>query len=242
MSKEQISKAIGRSLTAEIKGDLETIEGPLFAINWFDTRLAFIYHLYNFLAASRVNKIGGKVLFKGKCGETISGNPAWSRKFLLIVNYPSGHQFLKLLSDRVFQLMSVLRIAAVKDFSFVLHQRTGQPQLLDSITSNFDPSLFYSVVHFSLPASETPQDRFVELDEMAEHHECEIFFVGSVAGKVTLISKKNGRSAMPFITDCTALIRSSTEEQLAKLWQSDSMQNFTKRTDDHFAAHVVRVL
>ena len=95
MSNDQISKSIGRSLSAEIAGDLEAIEGPLFAINWFDTRIAPIYHLYNSLAASRVNKINGKVLFKGKVGKIISGNPAWARKFLLIVNYPSGHQFLK---------------------------------------------------------------------------------------------------------------------------------------------------
>ena len=242
MSNDQISKTIGRSLTAEIEGDLETIERPLFAINWFDTRIAPVYHLYNSLAASRVNKINGKVLFKGKVGETISGNPAWARKFLLIVNYPSGHQFLKLLSDKIFQLMSVLRIAAVKDFSFVFQQRTGQPQLLESLTSSFDSTLHYSVVHFSLPAAETPQDRFAELSQIAKQHECEIFYVGTVAGKVTVISKKNGRSPMPFITDCTALIQSSTAEPLAKLWRSDSMQSFTDRTEDHFAAHIVRVL
>ena len=125
MSKNQISKPIGRSLTAEIEGDLEAIEGPLFAINWFDTRVAFVYHLYNLLAGGRAVSVGANVLFKGKCGETISGNPAWSRKFLLVVNYPSGHQFLKLVSDRIFQLVSVLRIAAVKDFSFVFTNELG---------------------------------------------------------------------------------------------------------------------
>ena len=242
MSNDQISKPIGPSISAEIAGDLNAIEGPLFAINWFDTRIAPIYHLYNTLAASRVNKINGKVLFKGKVGEMISGNPAWARKYLLIVNYPSGHQFLKLISDKIFQVMSVLRIAAVKDFSFVFQQRTGEPQLLEKLTTKFDSSLHHTVVHFSLPDAETAQDRFAELGEIAKQHQCEIFYIGTVAGKVTIISEKKGREPMAFITDCTALIQSNTAEPLAKLWQSESMRSFIDRTEDHFAAHVVRVL
>ena len=66
MSKpEHIGRKITGSITAEIHGELNEIESPLFAINWFDTRIAIVYHLYNLLAASRVFKIGGKVLFRG---------------------------------------------------------------------------------------------------------------------------------------------------------------------------------
>ena len=39
---------------------------PIFAVNWFDTRFALIYNLYNLLAARSVYSVGGRPLFKGK--------------------------------------------------------------------------------------------------------------------------------------------------------------------------------
>jgi len=41
-----VSRDITGSIKAEIVGNADDINGPLFAINWFDTRLALIYHFY----------------------------------------------------------------------------------------------------------------------------------------------------------------------------------------------------
>ena len=187
MSKnEKIERKITGSITAEIHGELSEIESPLFAINWFDTKIAIIYHLYNLLAAPRVFKIGGKALFKGKVQEAISGSTDLARDYLLIVNYPSGHRFLELLGDKLFQVMSVLRMAAVKRFSFVLHHRHGEPQLLPEGKSVIDPSDHYAVLQVRLAEQsnqETPKFDFARLEQLAQQHDSEVFFASQVAGQ-----------------------------------------------------------
>ena len=250
MSKpEHIGRKITGSITAEIHGELNEIESPLFAINWFDTRIAIVYHLYNLLAASRVFKIGGKVLFKGKCQEAISGNEDLARHYLLIVNYPSGHRFLELLSDKVFQLMSVLRIAAVKRFSFVLHQRQGEPQLLPEGKSVFDAGDHYAVLQVRLPnESEQPKAKAASFDfsafqRLAEQHNSQVFFASRVAGQVVLNKgKQNEADAMPFLTDVTVLIKSSTAKNVSDCFASDQVENLLPVGADYFAAQVKRTM
>ena len=250
MSKpEHIGRKITGSITAEIHGELNEIESPLFAINWFDTRIAIVYHLYNLLAASRVFKIGGKVLFKGKCQEAISGNEDLARHYLLIVNYPSGHRFLELLSDKVFQLMSVLRIAAVKRFSFVLHQRQGEPQLLPEGKSVFDSGDHYVVLQVRLP-NESGQSKaeaasfdFSAFQRLAEQHNSQVFFASRVAGQVVLNKgKQNEADAMPFLTDVTVLIKSATAKNVSDCFASDQVENLLPVRADYFAAQVKRTM
>ena len=144
-----VERNVTRKMRIRISGDEEVLHNPLFAINWFDTRVALVYHFYNLLAAPRVFKIGGKALFKGEYRETIYGNPDMQRKFLLIVNYPSANHFLDLVSDKVFQVFSVFRMAAVKRFSFVLDQRHHGEQLLTNRLSNEKKQGSYAVVQMS---------------------------------------------------------------------------------------------
>ena len=249
MSKpEHIGRKITGSITAEIHGELNEIESPLFAINWFDTRIAIVYHLYNLLAASRVFKIGGKVLSKGKCGQTISGNADLARHYLLIVNYPTGHRFLELLSDKVFQLMSVLRIAAVKRFSFVLHQRQGEPQLLPEGKSVINPSDHYAVLQVQLP-KQSEQSKaeasfdFSAFQRLAEQHDSQVFFASRVAGQVVLNKdKQNEADAMPFLTDVTVLIKSATAKNVSNCFASDQVENLLPAGAEYFAAQVKRTM
>ena len=247
MSKpDHIGRNITGSITAEIHGDLNEIESPLFAINWFDTRVAIIYHIYNLLAASRVFKIGGKVLLKGKCGQAISGNPTLARHYLLIVNYPSGHRFLELLSDKLFQLVSVLRIAAVKQFSFVLHQRQGEPQLLPDSKSVIDPSDHYAVLQIQLPEESKEEAKsfdFSAIEKLAEQHDSEVFFAGRVAGQVVLgKAKQNELDAVAFLTSITIVIKSSTAKSVLDCFASDQVASLLPAGAEYFAAQVKRTM
>ena len=70
-----VERKITGKMRVRISGDEEVLRNPLFAINWFDTRVALVYHFYNLIAAPRVFKVGGKALFKGQYQETIYGNP-----------------------------------------------------------------------------------------------------------------------------------------------------------------------
>ena len=235
-----LTRDITGSIRADIVGDLDDLNGPLYAINWFDTRIAIIYHFYNLLAAGRVFKIGGKALFKGKCQETIGGDQEMARKFLLIVNYPSGTRFLDLLSDRIFQVMSVFRIMAVKQFSFVFHKRkeihqtpaAGQP---------FDASDCYAILHFKEPAH-GGDERLSELDGIATTHQAEIFFAGSMTGQVVLVNKSGSQDPMPFITHATVLLKTADKQTMAKLFESAEMQSFLTAAPGYFASYIKRTM
>jgi len=241
---DKIERKITGSITAEIHGELNEIESPLFAINWFDTRIAIIYHLYNLLAAGRVFKIGGKALFKGKCQETIFDNADLARDYLLIVNYPSGHRFLDLLADKLFQVMSVLRMAAVQRFSFVFHQRQGEPQLLPDGKSVIDPSDHYAVLQVRLPQNDKAAEfDFSELKQRASQHDSEVFFAGRVAGRV-MMSKENqsDSEALPFLTDFTVLIKSSNAKNISDFFKSGQVESLLPADADFFAAHIKRTM
>ena len=243
---DKIERKITGSMTAEIHGDLNEIESPLFAINWFDTRIAIIYHLYNLLAAGRVFKIGGKPLFKGKCQKKISGNTELARDYLLIVNYPSGHRLLDLLADKWFQLMSVLRIAAVNRFSFVLHQRQGEPQLLPKTKTAFDSREHYAVLQIQIPHNENNPAKdfdFPALKQLAGRHEVEVFFASRVAGQVVIAKDNQDESdRLPFVTAVTVLIKASAQKNLLDCFAANQVESLLPMGANYFAAPIKRTM
>lgn len=235
-----LKREITGSLRAEITGNLEDINGPLYAINWFDTRLAFVYHFYNLIAAPRVFRVGAKVMFKGKCGQTVSGDPEMARKFLLIVNYPSGTRFMDLLADRIFQLTSIFRIMAVKQFSFVFHQRKEIHQN-PAPGQSFSRGDCYAVVHLSKRDGDNDES-FSDLDGIAASHSAEIFFAGNMTGQVVLVNKSGKQDPMPFITDRTVLLKTADQPTMGRLFESAEMQKFLAGAPKHFASYIKRTM
>ena len=239
----KIERKITGSITAMIQGHFEEIEAPLFAINWFDTRVEPVYHFYNWLAASRVFKIGGKVLFKGKNLQTISGNEALARKLLLIVNYPSAHAFLDLLSDRIFQVVSVFRVLAVKQFSFVLQKRIGEPQLLlEQIPKLEGPAKSYAVLHFSGIEDLQLESAKQQLDRIASTNGCDLMFYGYESGRVATVKTGEEPSEVEYITPATAVFSSAEQANLLKYFEGAEFEEFTKQLDDHYAALLERTM
>jgi len=242
-NQSQLERKITGSISAMIQGDLKEIEAPLFAINWFDTRVALIYHFYNMLAAGRVFKIGGKVFFKGKNVRTISGNESLARKYLLIVNYPSGHAFLDLVSDRIFQVMSVFRILAVKQFSFVLQKRIGEPQLLSTrFPKRESPVRPYAVLHFSGVEKSQLESAKHQLAQIADTNQCDLVFFGYESGRVVTAKAETDPSPVEYITPTTVVFSSTTEAELLKLFKTNEFEDFAKQLDDHYAALLVRTM
>ena len=191
-------------------------------------------------------KIGGKVLFKGKCQQAISGNQELARHYLLIVNYPSGHRFLELLSDKLFQVVSVLRIAAVKRFSFVLDQRQGEPQLLPDSKSVIDPSDHYAVLQVRLPEESKEEAKafdFSAIERLAEQHGSQVFFGGRVAGQVVLNKpKQNDSDAVDFLTNITIVIKSSTAKNVSDCLAAGQVESLLPSGAEYFAAQVKRTM
>lgn len=177
---------------------------PLFAINWFNTRALWLYNLYNLIAARSVFGVDGKVLFKGKIKRTLLGPSEFSRQMLLIVNYPNSERFLDMLSNRFFQITSLLRMAAVRDFSFVLNQRADGPTLLDSKKQTFESSSHWLVHHYS---STTPLDEEVtRIRKLLTDSPITLHFASEPAAKVYTIDRKDARTPLPAITDRVVIL------------------------------------
>lgn len=236
-----LSRDITRSIRVDIVGKPDDVNGPLYAINWFDTRLAFVYHFYNLLAAQRVFRTGAKVMFKGKCQQMIGGDPEMARQFLLIVNYPSGTRFLDLVSDRIFQLTSVFRIMAVKHFSFVFHKRK-EIHKTPPAGESFDSSDRYVVLHFKKRADGSDDDRLTELGSIATTYKAEIFFAGSVTGKVVLVKKSGEQDPTSYITDNTVLLKTADQRVMSKLFDSAEMRDLLAASPGYFASYIKRTM
>jgi len=95
---------------------------PVIAVNWFNTRSLWLYHIYNLLASAPLKRVGGKSLFKGRLRYRIHGDSEAARSTVLLVFYPSVQDFLRLMGNRYFAFVGLLRMLAVRDFTFGLTQ------------------------------------------------------------------------------------------------------------------------
>ena len=221
-----VERNVTRKMRIRIRGEETALQNPLFAINWFDTRAAPIYHLYNLLAGPRAFKVNAKALFKGKLKETVYGNPDLKRDYLLIVNYPSANNFLDLVSDKIFQIFSVLRIGAVKNFSFIFHQRHLGEQLLTDKISKGDKTGSYAVVQLSeSPEATSGADLASAVGSLAEQHQVELFFAGSAAGRVSTVGQDDQETALPAITERTFVFSGNSDAVLSDFLVSSDFKS-----------------
>ena len=226
-----------RQITSKLKlilrGDSQRLASPLYAINWFDTRPAWIYHLYNFLAMGRLKRAGGKAFFKGRVVRRLSGDESLARQHLLIVNYPSADHFLNLVSDKLFQVISLLRMLSVRRFSFVMHER------IDSATNAVEPSepsTFHAVLHFH---SNTPESVVRQVETAATAASARVVFSGHEAVRVHSESG-DSKNAMDYVTPNTMVFAAASENDLESCFQSAEMQDALKHADQHYAGLVKR--
>jgi len=202
----------GTKIVLQSVQDEDVLKNPLFAINWFNTRSLWLYNLYNWIASRSLFKIGGRVLFKGRVMETLLGSPEDTREILLIINYPSGERFLDLLSSRFFQATSLVRMAAVRDFSFVLNQRVDGPALLKNRNQAFDTSSAWAVHLYSSDRDVHEEIQF--LRTLAANSEVALHFASLPAAIVH--SENNDRNQKPFhhVTDRVVILEAESQEQI----------------------------
>lgn len=223
-----------------LQGSSDAMAHPLYAINWFNTRVAWVYHLYNLLAAGRLRRVGGRPFFKGTVSEMLAGNGAMARQHLLVVNYPSAERFLELAADRVFQLTSVLRLLTVKDFSFVFHQRRddGQKQPVESL--HWEKSHAFAVLHFSSPQ---PVEAVVTaLQATCETNRIRILFAGHRAVTMNVRGGGANEEKLPFVTENTIILESNQSDALRQLFTEEHSQRWKTGLSDFYAALVDRTL
>lgn len=184
----------------ESLGDDVWLDEPLFAINWFRAKRPRVYELYGALAARSVFRTGGKLLFKGVVTETLQGD-AGGRDTLLIVNYPSAKSFLDLLSGRFFQLVSPLRMMAVRRFSFVMQRRSDGPALLKYRRPRFDETKHFAACIASVGM---PFRAFEGVETV---------YSGHAAVGVSMSGRK-GKKPLPYVTGSLHIVEAADPEKL----------------------------
>ena len=227
------------ALVLEPLGAPRALDQPLYAINWFNTRRAWLYTLYNYVAAAPLIRTGARVFMKARLREVLHGDKADRRDLLLIVNYPCGEKFLDLLGNRFFQLISVLRIAAVKDFSFVLHKRIDGIEPLAS-KSQTDSGAAYAVHHFT---SSAPMEReFSEISTLVADQNISLCFASEKAAAVATENSRDDLQTMPFVTHKLVLFEAGSSHELKSFLVGRSYRHFCSSLDSSFIATLDRIM
>lgn len=217
------------------------LERPLYAINWFNTRLAWLYTFYNLLAARPLFRTGANIFLKARLKDILQGEKADGRDLLLIVNYPSGEKFLDLLANGYFQFISLFRIMAVKDFSFVLQKRLDGSELLKTRWPDHDKTKAYALHHFQSP---TPlEEELSEIAALIEGHDIALHFGGEKAAAVAIEDSrsKNQRQTMPFVTHKLVLFEGGSDAALNNFLTSKRYQQFATGLDSSFIGTLDRL-
>ena len=207
---------------------------PLYAINWFSTKVEWLYHLYNFLAARSVLKIGGLPYFKASVGETIIDDKGSGRRdLLLIVRYPSGEKFKSMMESTYFKLVSVFRMFAVRKFTF------GFTHKIDAESaSQKSDDLYYAIHYFK-----TDDDSAGFISKIKELLPLTIVIKYSGCTTAYLLSQEKGKEArqVPHLMSGLVVLQAPTKEGLLTLFSSAEYINLLQHSDNNFISLLNRI-
>ena len=225
----EVTKSINVFIKA--KNTNANLNEPLYAVNWFSTKVTWIYHLYNVLAKKSLTKVGGEGFFKGEITKTILDENNGKRDLILIVRYPSAHSFKGLMENSYFKIVSLLRMAAVKDFSFGFTSK----QLGNE--SSLNDNLSYVVHHFKT-TNETIYSSFNEVltDDVS------IKYTGEMVAELYSKPVDKEIKEVPNIMDGIVIYESKSETPILNMIEGKQYQEIIKGLDSSYIGTVKRIL
>lgn len=231
----EIIAKVSKSVKVLLKSSHTDIdwEQPLYAINWFSTKMTWMYNLYNLLAFRSVTKVGGRAFFKGQISEVVLDQQQTARDFILIVRYPNGHSFKTLIESTFFKIISILRVLSVKDFTIgFTHKRT-----IDH-THKASDKLFYALHHFkSSDANEALLQQFESLPEAG----IAVKYAGLMVAKLYSQREDKKPFQVPNLMDGLVLFEAQTKQQLAAMFASSNYQTLVGALDSSCIVYVNRI-
>ena len=200
-------------------------QANLCAINWFDLKIPWMYQLYGLIASVFVGKVSGRLYFKGNLIRQIEGPAEHKRENLLIVCYPGARKFLDLLDFKIFQMVSMLRLAAVNKFVFGFMENiideTGSPGAEDK---SFHKEPIYLVHHFRGGANWL-RDKHQALFTSAQQHHMPVYFCGLTNAHI--VREKSGQQQkVEFFMDGILLFAARSEADIENFTKDDLYRNF----------------
>ena len=231
----QITKNIEVSIIGA--GPSYSLEEEVWAINWFNVKSKALYDFYNTIASSHVGKVKGRAFFKGKFQKRILGDQSNERAVLLIVFYPNPNNFLDLVSDKIFQLKSIIRELAVKDFTFGFMKRLDDGEKPSGRLKKYDGKLIYLVHHFK--NNQQPIDTN-EFKNLAADYDVFTHFSG-VKSALVGSKKANGKlRTSPFLMDGLLIFGAFETAQFDSLLENEYYQNFIESNQTNYIALFIR--
>ncbi|MCH8171811.1 MAG: hypothetical protein IIA70_00660 [Proteobacteria bacterium] len=158
----------------------------------------------------------------------------------MIVNYASGINFLDLLENKYFQVISGLRIAAVKDYSFVFHRRLDGPELLEHKRRKFDREKVYAIHHFRSPGPLAVE--FEKIKALASGKKISLHFASESTAALAIETRGGQRNEMPFVTHKIFLFEGDSGEQLEEFLTGKKYQAFARRLRFSYMGLLKRVM
>ena len=238
-TKEMLQAKITSKASAYIKSvdASKPLSKPVYAINWFNTKALWLYNLYNLLAVISVKKVGGSAVFKGRVKRVISGDDDLRRDVLLIVNYPSVNNFVNMLENAYFKLVSLLRLAAVKDYTFGFTHPLSLESVGTDRDKNRDKSKIYLLHHYQGNEQSTKN-----LQDIISKQNIEIYYAGRISALVYSGDSSSPKEQIPCLMQGLFLLRANKLDKLTSLIQSEEYQAAIKQTKASFIATLNRVL
>ena len=226
-------------LSAYIFRDAEHLseDEPIYAINWFNTKSSLIYDFYNKLAVGCVRKIGGAPFFKAKFIKTLHGNEDDKRDVLLVVRYPALKNFRSMIESKVFQGVSVIRMAAVDNFTFGFTKRADKGSDLSPMNHNKDGEAFHGVLHYS-GAGEIDKS----LAALSTEPSVEIFYNGNIRAYIGTGETSSAATQVPCVMDGVTIFKSADVQALEQLVKQEVFISLTAQAENIFFGLYSRII
>ena len=209
----------------------------VYAINWFNTRSALVYDFYNFLAVRSVRKIGGGPFIKCKLERVLLDDDHLRRDVLLIVKYPSLKNFRRMLESTMFQLVSLLRTAAVSDFTFGFTKRQDKGADLPPHNPKAPTKSIIGVIQYSGAFDSGSLYRLLD-----KHPDIDLYYSGLIAGQIGTGKVSEGCNKVPCIISGIHVLKSESASAIESLTQSAEFQSLTQTTEQIYAGLYNRIL
>ncbi len=229
----KITQTLNKQTEVSILGisNQDLTDEPMDAINWFNLKNKFVYTIYNLLALPMARSVGARPIFKGYRLSSLEGPKELAREVLLLVRYPGPKQFLHLVSKKLFQLVSILRIKSVKDFNF------GFFKCLKLGESPVNENHEYLVGHFQAPRLTIDIDH---IRELCSQHNCQLFYLGGKIANLS-IDRKGGNTVVPLNMGWMFLISSDHRKNLTDLYGDPEIRKFLDQNTSNYLGIFSRV-
>jgi len=216
------------------------LQQPVYALNWFNTSCLWLYNFYNFLATRSVRNIDGIPFFKARVDRTLHGDIDDRRAIVLIVRYPSIENFKAMMESRYFQLVSIIRGNAVKQFTFGFSSRLDTHDTQNSLPiATIDDHGVYAIHHYR---SRDNNDLFSDqIRQTAKTSGVELVFSSKVSARLYAQQGEKEASAVDTIMDGCLILQAQADSDIETLIESDAYQALIATTQSSFIATLNRI-